>query len=144
MKYQKDVDRVVSSLNDGNIAIIVEGIRDEKALVEVLGIKKDRIFVYNSASRNAETLAYKISGVFDEVVILTDFDRAGRRIYDALDRNLRSLNVKTDYHLRDQFFRVFLKSSVENVKLPDDYDPTIDCRSMMQELSIFNSYTDFD
>ena len=75
--------------------IIVEGKKDKKALVS-LGVKN--IVTINGPLYK---LVEDVAEMTDEVVILTDFDREGRKLYGFLRNNLQRNGVKIDRYFRE-------------------------------------------
>jgi 5S rRNA maturation endonuclease (ribonuclease M5) len=79
--------------------IIVEGIKDKRALElfgfkEIVILKKGIFETCEEISKNAK-----------EVVILTDLDSEGKKLYSVIYENLERNNVKVDNKFREFLFR---------------------------------------
>ncbi len=97
-----DVDDYVDKINDKNLLVIVEGKKDRIAL-EGLGIK--RILEINPSAW------YKVIDLIDEkeVVILTDLDKEGKRLYSVLKDRLQRKGVKVNDKFRNFLFKTRLR-----------------------------------
>ncbi|MBI2145646.1 topoisomerase [Candidatus Woesearchaeota archaeon] len=85
-----------------DVAVVVEGKKDRAAL-EAFGISGSRVFVLSRKPlfAVAETVAER----YNAVVILTDLDSEGRKLYGKLSTLLQGLGVKIDGELRVFLFR---------------------------------------
>lgn len=92
-----EINEWIEALNDSGYAIIVEGIKDEKALT-CIGIK-NRLFRLSREPLFA--VAEKVAGSAKKVVILTDFDKKGKELYGKLYKDLQKLGVKIDKRFRE-------------------------------------------
>jgi len=94
--YQRltDILEELNSLPEG-ISILVEGRKDELSLRK-LGIKAPIIHIHSSMSLS------ELLSPWDEVIILTDYDREGRQLSRRYESAARSLSVKpnTSYRRR--------------------------------------------
>lgn len=93
----ENILREIENTINSNKLIIVEGKKDRFAL-EKLGFNK--IFTLNNGKpikRNAEI----ISDMSKDAIILTDFDKKGREIYDKLNHELSQVGVRIDNKLRN-------------------------------------------
>jgi 5S rRNA maturation endonuclease (ribonuclease M5) len=79
-------------------AIVVEGIHDKEALEE-LGITKE--IVLCSSRPHTDFVDY-ISSRHKKVVILTDYDRTGKRINKKLSTWLEREGIKVEKRYRDE------------------------------------------
>ena len=77
--------------------VIVEGKKDRKAL-ENLGVKKIITFA-NSPYISLEDIKEK------EVIILTDLDNHGKKLYSILRHNLQKRRIKIDRKFRKFLFK---------------------------------------
>ena len=78
-------------IND-TIPIIVEGKNDEAALREI-GVRGEiiRLNIGHSILNFCEEIAKR----YDEVIILPDWDKKGKQLFDKLKQNFKYNNVKT-------------------------------------------------
>ncbi|PIN73015.1 hypothetical protein COV22_01675 [Candidatus Woesearchaeota archaeon CG10_big_fil_rev_8_21_14_0_10_47_5] len=71
-------------------AVIVEGIRDKRAL-KTLGFR--HVFTIN---KPLYALAEEVASCYKQVIILTDLDAEGKRLYRRLKRELQRLGVRIE------------------------------------------------
>ncbi len=76
--------------------IIVEGIKDKKALEE--------FGVTNIITLNRSIFEIVDNADYDEVVILTDLDKHGKKLYSILKEGFKRKGVKVDDRLRVKLF----------------------------------------
>jgi 5S rRNA maturation endonuclease (ribonuclease M5) len=87
----------IDQLNDSGRALIVEGREDAKSLRNI-GIKNEIIILHSGPRyKLIEHLVKK----HKRVVILTDFDKEGKRLYGMLNRELAPFGVHVDKHFRE-------------------------------------------
>ena len=96
-----EYDVIIKLLNDiieHNVIVIVEGNKDKRALEE-LGVKKINVL--------KKPLFETVEDVKDEdeVVLLVDLDRQGKKIYSMLKRDLIAFGVKINDTLREYLFK---------------------------------------
>lgn len=92
----EEILREIEKAKEEDKLIVVEG-KNDKLSLEKLGMTK--IFKLNngrSFRRNIEI----ISGMAKDVIILTDFDKEGREMYDKLVQELSQMGVRIDNKLR--------------------------------------------
>lgn len=89
----------ISELRKCGKLIVVEGKKDKRAL-ESLGVSEVYIL-----KKPLFAAAEEIAGMSKDVVILTDLDRTGKRIYAKLNSDLQSLGVRIDNRLREELFK---------------------------------------
>ncbi len=97
-------------LNDSKKLIVVEGIKDRRALQD-LGIKNE-ILVLN---KPLDAVAEEAARIEKEVVLLTDFDSKGKELYGKLKRDLVKLGVKVDAYFREWLQKNTKLSHVEGI-----------------------------
>lgn len=107
MKVTQDMFDFLEELK--KYMIIVEGKKDSKILKD-LGCKK--ILPINS--RPLEEMI-KFLKNNRKVVILTDFDRSGRKKFKKLARLLESYRIKPNNLIRRKFKKIFRVSKVEEI-----------------------------
>lgn len=100
-----EIDKLKSSLKP----IIVEGKKDKIAL-EKLGVKN--IFtIKEPLFKLCEDLAKKN----DSVIILTDLDKEGKKLYSKLKANLERNGVKVDDKFREYLFKETTLTQIEGI-----------------------------
>ncbi|MEK6922267.1 MAG: toprim domain-containing protein [Nanoarchaeota archaeon] len=99
-------------LKHSNKLVIVEGKKDRKAL-ENLGVKRIITFA-NSSYLSLEDIKEK------EVIILTDLDSHGKKLYSILKHNLQKRGVKIDWKFRKFLFKEKI-ATVESITKLFDY-----------------------
>ena len=88
----------LEKLRDSKKLIIVEGKKD-KAALEKLG-------VMNVVAISRKPLYSFIESIeSEEVVILTDLDKEGRKLYSVLKNGLQERGVKVDTYFREYLFK---------------------------------------
>jgi len=99
-----EFEEFLEKLSQTNKLVIVEGIKDKKALL-ALGVK-------NICCLNDKPL-YKIvesiSANNKKVVILTDLDKEGKHLYGKLKTQLQFHGVEVDNYFREFLFRTKLR-----------------------------------
>lgn len=94
----------IEKAKSNNSLIVVEGKKDKIALWE-LGLKN--IFVLNETGKS---IYEKIEEISDnknsEIILLTDADKEGRKIYDLLKGKLAQMNVKMNNKMRDLMIKL--------------------------------------
>lgn len=89
----------LNALLDTEKPILVEGIRDKKALQQ-LGIRN--VILLN---KPLYKLVEEISANHKEIIILTDLDKEGRHLYGKLRPQLEANGVKIDEYFREFLFK---------------------------------------
>lgn len=88
----------------------LEKLKNSKKLIIVEG-KKDKIALEKLGVKNVVSISRKPIYVFvesidaKEVIILTDLDKEGRKLYHVLKHNLQKKGVKIDYYFREYLFK---------------------------------------
>ena len=100
----KTIEEWKEQLQNSNKLIVVEGKKDKFAL-NSLNIKN--IFVLNN--KPLYQVVEEVADISKDVVILTDLDREGKKLYSILQTDLQKNGVKVD-----KVFREFL---IRNTKL---------------------------
>lgn len=91
--------------------IIVEGKRDVKKLKD-LGFRK--VIPLNGCS--LYEISLDISKSYEEVVILTDFDKAGNELASRLNLFLEKLGVKINKRIRKETKEVFTRQGISEIE----------------------------
>ncbi len=94
-----------------NSLIVVEGRKDKIALEEI-GLKN--IFVLNEDGKSLLIQVEEIAKRKDGCIILTDFDKRGRKIYNIIKGELLHLGMKMNNKLRDMLLKAHL-SHIEGI-----------------------------
>ncbi len=89
--------------------IIVEGKKDKEAL------KKLNIHNVFTIKEPLFKLCETISKKYNEVIILTDLDKEGKRLYSKLKENLERNGVKVDDHFRRFLFKETKLTQIEGI-----------------------------
>jgi 5S rRNA maturation endonuclease (ribonuclease M5) len=90
----------LSRLKESDKFIIVEGIKDKKALIN-MGIESDRIIPLTKA---IYAVAEHVATKTKKAIILTDLDKEGRKLYAALKTDLSRNGVEVDNYFREFLF----------------------------------------
>ncbi|MFH1917446.1 MAG: toprim domain-containing protein [Nanoarchaeota archaeon] len=96
----QEMDEWVRDINSSEIPIIVEGRKDKTALRNI-GINNDILLYY---SQPRYRLIEHIAKHHKKVIILTDNDKEGRKLYGVLNGELSRFGVTVD-----KIFREFLQ-----------------------------------
>jgi Small primase-like proteins (Toprim domain) len=100
-----DLEGLIEELreaSDGGAAIIVEGIKDRRSLQE-LGIEGT---IMTAAGRPALEVAEDAAQNFGEIIILTDWDRAGEEEARLMEKHLLCTRAHADLWIRDRLKRM--------------------------------------
>lgn len=111
MDNKKEMLDWLDKLKSSDKLIIVEGIKDKAALMN-LGIPKERI---TTLTKPIFAVAEDIAKKTKNVIILTDLDREGKKLYANLKRNLTRIGVQVDNKFREFLFRNFKLSHIEGI-----------------------------
>ena len=107
----KNLEEWKEKLQNTEKIIIVEGKKDRNALSS-LNVKN--IFVLNN--KPLFQVAEEIAEISKEVIILTDFDNEGRKLYSILRKNLEKNGVKVDKQFREFLINNTKLSCVESIE----------------------------
>ncbi|MFB6075539.1 MAG: toprim domain-containing protein [Candidatus Aenigmatarchaeota archaeon] len=97
--------------------VIVEGKRDKEKLSE-MEIKN----VIPLNGKSLYNFTFNISQKYDEVLILTDFDKEGRKLSGRITSLFQSMGVRTHGKLRKEIMKRVTKngkSMIENLQICD-------------------------
>ncbi len=101
----ESLEELIASLIEASAegaAIIVEGIRDECSLRD-LGVKGP---IVRAARRPALEVAEEAARDFKEIVILTDWDRAGEELAKKMELHLQGTVARVDLETRERLKRM--------------------------------------
>ena len=109
----KDVyDEIIvflKKIKENDKLVIVEGFKDKRAL-ESFGIKRINVLKGRALYKVIEEIGDK------EVVILTDLDRVGKKLYAVLKDKFSQRGVKVDDKLREFLFKETKLRQIEGLK----------------------------
>lgn len=108
---KEEMKEWLEKLKESEAIIVVEGKRDIIAL-ENLGIPKQRIFRLNDA---VFACAEELAAREKEIIILTDFDAEGKKLYGSLSKDLASLGAKVDRYFREFLMKNTPLSHIEGI-----------------------------
>ena len=101
----------LEKLKESDKLIIVEGKKDEAALIKI-GILEERIV---RITKPAYAIAEDLAPLKREVIILTDRDTEGKKLYGELKRNLSRNGVKVDTYFREFMLKSSNLSHIEGI-----------------------------
>lgn len=110
MKNKKEIEEFVEKLKETDKLIIIEGIKDKRALEE-LGLNK----IVTLNKKPLFEVIEKVAEDNKEVIILTDLDVEGRKLYSKLKRGLTERGVTVDNYFREFLFRKTKLSQIEGL-----------------------------
>jgi len=98
----------LEKLRNSKKLIIVEGKKDKSAL-EKLGIKNVVAISRKPLYSFIECINAK------EVIILTDLDRTGKKLFSILKHNLQAKGIKVDNYFREYLFKSSKITQIEGL-----------------------------
>jgi 5S rRNA maturation endonuclease (ribonuclease M5) len=98
-----ELNEFIQKLKFCKKSIIVEGQKDKKSL-ESLGLKN----IFTLSKKPIFEIAEEISKTADEIIILTDFDKEGKKLYGKISKELTRNGIKVDH-----FFREWLQKNTK-------------------------------
>ncbi|NOZ80724.1 MAG: toprim domain-containing protein [DPANN group archaeon] len=102
-----------TAVNASEKAIVVEGKNDEKALRE-MGIANR---IYQLSRKAIFAVIEEVWQKERQVIILTDLDKEGKKLYGRLSSGLQDHGVEIDNVFREWLFRNSQVRQVEGLKL---------------------------
>ncbi len=108
----QDMQEWIAKLKEFDGIIIVEGPKDKKTLISLLGKKK--IFVLSKKPLYA--VVEKIASKTKDVVILTDLDEKGKELFGRLRNHLQKHGMRINRTFREFLFRKTNLSHVEGLE----------------------------
>ena len=99
----------LNEIKKDNKLVIVEGVKDKRALAN-FGIKRVKTLSRRALYKVVEEVKVK------EVVILTDLDREGKRLYAKLKDNFSQRGVRVDDKFREFLFKETKLRQIEGLK----------------------------
>ncbi|MEM4397004.1 MAG: toprim domain-containing protein [Candidatus Woesearchaeota archaeon] len=104
----KDLYDEIDYIKKGNFIIIVEGKKDKKALLD-LGVNENKIFFLKKDIYSFSLEISKKLEKDDKVIILTDFDNEGIKLYKKIKEVLEKEHVKINNNLRERIKKLEIK-----------------------------------
>jgi len=99
----EQIRELLDEIKRNRLLVVVEGLKDVRALEE-LGV--ERIF---SLKGPLFTVVENIASTEREVVLLTDLDEEGKKLYHSLSVDLQRHGVKINNKLREFLFKTKLR-----------------------------------
>ena len=99
----EDILDIIDEIRDKGLLIVVEGVKDKKALenlgiTNIITLKKPLYAVVEEIAANAK-----------EIVLLTDLDQEGKKLYHQLAKDFQKHKVKINNKLREALFKTQLR-----------------------------------
>ncbi|MFA6889204.1 MAG: toprim domain-containing protein [Candidatus Woesearchaeota archaeon] len=105
---KKEIIDVIQKIKEEHILILVEGKKD-KAALQKLGLT-------NIVILNGKDIWNRLEGIkAKEVLILTDFDKQGKKLYYKIAKDLEQLHIKVNKKYREFFQKKTKLSQIEGM-----------------------------
>lgn len=108
---KEELLEIIEKIKEDNLLILVEGKKD-KAALEYFEIKD--IIILNG--KDIWNRLEEIAKEGKEVLILTDFDKEGKKLYGKIAKDLERLGVKVNKKWREFFQKKTKVSHVEGLR----------------------------
>ena len=113
-------EHINTMIRDENI-VVVEGIKDKKALEEfgirnILVLNKRPLYAVVEKVATVVDKTKKLTGEKISVVILTDLDKTGKKLYGKLNSDLQHFGVRIDNKFREFLFDETKLRQIEGMK----------------------------
>lgn len=105
------MDDWIEALNESELPIIVEGRKDKTALKNI-GVK-NKILIYYGAPRYK--LIEHIAKHYKKVIILTDNDKEGKKLYGVMSGELSRYGVAVDKKFREYIQKETTLNQIEGI-----------------------------
>ena len=105
-----DMEEWLEKLEKSEKLVVVEGRKDENALAKV-GIDR----VYALARKAIFKAVEEIANISKRVVILTDLDREGKKLFSKVNTGLQNHGVEVDNFFREFLFRHTQLRQIEGI-----------------------------
>jgi 5S rRNA maturation endonuclease (ribonuclease M5) len=102
-------------LNQSGKLIIVEGMKD-KAALRSLGVKNR---IKQLHKKPLYQVVEEVVGMSRDVIILTDLDKEGKRLYGRLNSDLSRFGMRVDNCFREYLFRNTKIRQIEGLSMDD-------------------------
>ena len=117
----EDINGWVERLRNTEKLIIVEGVKDKRAL-EKLGARN--VLVLNKPNTPLYKIIEAAAEESSNIIILTDLDKKGRQLYRMLKTELQGKGVRVDSYFREFLFRNTKLRQIEG--LDSYYEVTVE------------------
>ncbi|HIH42459.1 TPA: toprim domain-containing protein [Candidatus Woesearchaeota archaeon] len=106
---------------DDNAIVIVEGIKDKKALEDfgisnIIVLNRRPLYAVVEKVATVYDKAKKLTGERISVIILTDLDAEGKKLYGKLNSGLQNFGVRIDNRFREFLFKHTKLRQIEGMK----------------------------
>ncbi len=112
-KKAETVEEWAAQVSGSGKAILVEGESDERAL-RALGIKNR---IYSLRRRPLYAVVESIAEKERDLILLTDLDKEGKRLYGTLSSSLQRFGVRIDNKAREWLLRNTKVRQIEGLRL---------------------------
>ena len=98
-EIEEIIEKIKEEIDDNKLIILVEGKKDKRALMD-LDIK-EQVFILNGKDiwNRLEEIVNK--NPKKHILILTDFDKEGKKLYGKITKDLERLGMKIDKKYRE-------------------------------------------
>ena len=110
-ELKEDFIREIEQLKINNRLIIVEGKKDAAAL-QLFGIDN----IMQLSKKSIPSLIDDISSAEKEIIILTDLDKEGKKLYGKLNSGLQKQGVKINNKFRNFLYKETKLRNIEGLK----------------------------
>jgi 5S rRNA maturation endonuclease (ribonuclease M5) len=107
---KEELMRLLDELRDGGKIVIVEGVKDKRALAH-FGITN----VITLSRKALFEVIEEVANATKECVLLTDLDRKGKELFGTLNQGLQHHGVRVDNELREFLFKKTTLSHIEGL-----------------------------
>jgi 5S rRNA maturation endonuclease (ribonuclease M5) len=111
-EIEEIIEKIKEEIEEQKIIIIVEGKKD-KAALEQFGITQIIILNGKDIWNRLEAVAQEHRG--KEVLILSDFDNEGKKLYGKISKDLERLGMKINKRYREFFQKRTKLSHIEGI-----------------------------
>ncbi|MEM2138941.1 MAG: toprim domain-containing protein [Candidatus Woesearchaeota archaeon] len=114
-----DLYEEIQKIKEGNFIIIVEGKKDKNALLN-LGLNENKIFFLKNDIYGFSLEVIKNLKKDDKIIILTDLDKEGIKLYKKIKEILEKEHIKINDNLRE----IIKKLDIKQIEGLDSYIDT--------------------
>lgn len=108
--YMENIQDWILSIRKSKYLILVEGIKDKKALTS-LGLKN-----IMTIKKPLFEVVEEISDITNKCILLLDLDKEGRKLYSYFKKNLQRQGVKIDDRYREFLYKNTEITNIECIK----------------------------
>jgi len=106
-----EFDQWLEKLKKENKLILVEGIKDKRAL-ESLGLTN----IITLRQKPLFQIAEEVAEQAKDAIILTDLDKEGKKLFSKLSTDVQKLGVRVDNRFREFLFKETKLRQIEGIK----------------------------